>query len=157
MQPEGSLPCWQEPATAPYLEPDKSNLRPVTMCGMCSDFKRWDTAELTRLGCLNSVPVTNIFSVLFIGIFVLVAWEIRQPLTPMSLGHDGFIAVAWNDRYTYPNYRIDISLWHYSKEKKFNATCYQLCLYEICSMTLIGKRYLMWIFMRKLETHRARR
>jgi hypothetical protein len=30
MEPEGSSPCTQEPATCPYPEPDQSSLRPPT-------------------------------------------------------------------------------------------------------------------------------
>jgi hypothetical protein len=30
MEPEGSLPYTQEPATCPYSEPDQSTLRPHT-------------------------------------------------------------------------------------------------------------------------------
>jgi hypothetical protein len=30
MEPEGSSPYTQEPATSPYPEPDQSNLRPQT-------------------------------------------------------------------------------------------------------------------------------
>jgi hypothetical protein len=26
MEPESSLPCWQQPVSCPYAEPDKSNL-----------------------------------------------------------------------------------------------------------------------------------
>jgi hypothetical protein len=32
MEPEGSLPCSQEPSTVPYLEPDQSNLyHPISL------------------------------------------------------------------------------------------------------------------------------
>jgi hypothetical protein len=31
MEPEGSLPCSQEPFTGPYLEPDQSNLYHATL------------------------------------------------------------------------------------------------------------------------------
>jgi hypothetical protein len=31
MEPEGSSPCSQEPATCPYPEPNESNPRPKTL------------------------------------------------------------------------------------------------------------------------------
>jgi len=31
MEPEGSLPCSQEPATGPHSEPDESNPDPPTL------------------------------------------------------------------------------------------------------------------------------
>jgi hypothetical protein len=57
-------------------------------CGvLCSHFKPCGTADVTRLVRLNSVSVPITFSMLFVDILASAAWEIRQSLIPMSLGH----------------------------------------------------------------------
>jgi hypothetical protein len=37
MEPEGSLPCSQEPATCPYPEPNESNVNQIWDIKLCVD------------------------------------------------------------------------------------------------------------------------
>jgi hypothetical protein len=66
MEPEGSLPCSQEPSTGPYTEPDQSNpYHPTYLCKIHFNIVSPRTSWSSYWHFLSEFPTNILYTFLF--------------------------------------------------------------------------------------------